>query len=1062
MTIPPEQSPSLRSEDAPDSGGGLFGIVRWMTLNHVASNIVMMVLLLGGLAATLSIKQEVYPSFQLDIVDISVSYPGSPPEEVEDGLILPIEEEILDLDVVARVEATASEGRARIEVELLEGVDPNRALQDIKNAVDGISFFPDDAERPTLGLQQEQRSVMWMVVYGPLTDRQIFDLSERIRRDLLALPAVSHVEMRLERDPEIHIEIAQAQLRSLGLNLGDIAQTIRASARDVPAGGVQTTAGEVLLSTRERRDFASEYGDIVLVTDDTGTDIRVRDVATIRDSFEDRPILNRFNGGNGIFLSVYETGDGNPLEIAEAVNGYLAELEKDLPPGVGVRILRDHAEQYRDRLYLLVRNGSIGLILVLCVLGLFLEPRLAFWVAIGIPTTIAGSLLLLPFLGASINMISLFAFIITLGIVVDDAVIVGENVFHNMQSGQRRLQAAIDGSRQMIVPVIFAVLTNIIAFVPLMFVPGENGRFFAPLPAVVIAVFVVSLVEALFILPAHLGHGKETGTGRGFAEMLSRGQRRVSNAFESLTDHIVVPILRQSVRWRFLTLSLLFGGLAVILSWYFSGRMNYTFSPVITGLRVDAEVQTPVGSAFADTVRIASHVEEAGLRAADQMGGRDNVLSGRMNVVGRRGENWADVNFYLVPPADRSFTEGEFAERWREEVGEVAGMKSLYYEWEEGPGSGAGLTVELSHSNRDTLERAATVLGEQLATFNGVSDIKDGFTTGKLQLEVDLTEEGRSLGVTPEDVGRQVRYAFYGAEAVRFQRGRHEVKVMVRLPVSERRSLANVEDLMIRTPSGAEAPLAQVARLHTARSFTEINRVNGQRVINVTCNVIPEIANVNEIRAGLEAEVLPNLATDFHGLTYEFSGRQREEHRAMDKLKVGLAIAMLVTFALLAALFRSYVQALIVMLIIPFGAGAALLGHIILGYDLSIVSVFGMIALSGLVVNGGLILNQEINYLMSTRGFTVEDAVVAAGRRRFRPILLTSLTTFAGLAPMIFETSSQARFLVPMAIALGFGTLLSTPVVIILPICLRTIHLRAAHALQQSEQPVSAAQTESV
>ncbi|GMV95065.1 MAG: multidrug transporter AcrB [Candidatus Hydrogenedentota bacterium] len=1061
MTAPDQQNLAVDQENDSGSGGGLFAIIRWMTLNHVASNIIMMVLLLGGLATAFTIKQEVYPSFQLDIVDISVSYPGSPPEEVEDGLILPIEEEILDLDVVERVVATASEGRAQIQVELIEGVDPNRALQDINNAVDSISFFPDDAERPTLGLQQEQSSVMWMVVYGPLTERQIFDLSERIRRDLLALPAVSHVEVRMERDPEIHIEIPQAKLRSLGLTLGEVAETINESARDVPAGGVQTSAGEVLLSTRERRDFASEYSDIVLLSDDSGTDIRVRDVATIRDGFEDRPLLNRFNGGNGIFLSIYETGDGKPLEIAEAVNAYLAELEKDLPPGVGVRILRDYAEQYRDRLYLLVKNGGIGLLLVLCVLGLFLEPRLAFWVAVGIPTTIAGALLLLPFLGASINMISLFAFIITLGIVVDDAVIVGENVFHNIQSGQRRLQAAIEGSRQMIVPVIFAVLTNIIAFVPLMFVPGENGRFFAPLPAVVIAVFVVSLVEALFILPAHLGHGRESGRERGLNALLSRGQRRVSNLFESFTDFVVVPLLRQAVHWRILTLSLMFGGLAVILAWYFSGRMHYTFTPVITGLRVDAEVQTPVGSAFADTVRIANHVEEAGLRAADRMGGRDKVLSGRMNVVGRRGENWADVNFYLVPADERNFTEGEFAELWREEVGVVAGLKSLYYEWEEGPGSGAGLTVELSHSNRDTLEKAATVLAAQLATFNGVSDIKDGFSSGKLQLEVDLTEEGRSLGLTPEYVGRQVRHAFYGAEAMRFQRGRHEVKVMVRLPSGERRSLANVEDLMIRTPSGAEAPLGQVARLHTSRSFTEINRVDGQRIINVTCNTIPEIANINEIRAGLESEILPQLETDFHGLTYEFSGRQREESRAMDELKTGLAIAMLVTFALLAALFRSYVQALIVMMTIPFGAGAALLGHIILGYDLSIVSVFGMIALSGLVVNGGLVLNQEINYLMMKRHITVEEAVVAAGRRRFRPILLTSLTTFAGLAPMIFETSSQARFLVPMAIALGFGTLLSAPITILLPTCLRTVHLKAAQALQQDEQPTGAAQTDS-
>ncbi|MCC6486871.1 MAG: efflux RND transporter permease subunit [Candidatus Hydrogenedentes bacterium] len=1033
---------------------GLSTLVEWMARNHVAANILMLTLLFGGLAATLTIKQEVFPRFQLDIVDISISYPGATPQEVEDGIVLPIEEQLLSLDVVDRVVTSADEGGADMEVELLESADPNRALQDITNTIDSISFFPEDAERPTFGLRQEQTDVMWMVVYGPLTERQIFELADRIRRDLLALPAVKHVELRTGRGPEIQIEIPQATLRSLGMSLGEAAQRIRESARDVPAGGVRTDAGEVLLSTRERRDYASEYGDIVLMTNESGTDVRVADVAAIRDGFQDRPLQNLFNGGHGMFVSIYETGDQKPLEIADAVNAYLEELRKELPEGVDVRIMRDRAEQYQERLNLLMRNGLMGLTLVLVVLGLFLEPRLAFWVALGIPTTIAGSLLLLPFLGASINMVSLFAFIITLGIIVDDAIIVGENVFHRAQQGESRMRAAIIGSREMTVPVMFAVLTNIVAFVPLLFVPGENGRFFAPLPAVVIAVFLVSLMEALFVLPAHLGHGKELGSGRGLLAAMSRGQRWVSNGFDRFTDAVIVPLIRTCVHWRFLTLSILFAGLAVMLAWYYTGRMHYTFSPVITGLRVDAEVQTPVGSAFADTVRIANHVEEAGLRVADRLGGRDKVLNGRMNVVGRRGENFADVNFYLVEADLRTFSEGEFAKAWREEIGDVPGMKSLYFEWEEGPGSGAGLTVELSHPNRAVLEAAATRLSQELATFTGVSDIKDGFSEGKMEIEVDLTKEGLSMGLTPEYVGRQVRHAFYGAEAMRFQRGRHEVKVMVRLPEHERRSLANVEDLVIQTPSGGEAALSQVARLHYGVSTTEITRVDGQRVVNVTCNTVPELANVNDIRRSLNEEVLPSLAADFRGLTYEFGGRQREEDRAMDELRLGLIISLLVIFAMLAALFRSYVEGFIISLIIPFGAGSALFGHVLLGYDLSIVSLFGIMALSGMVVNSGLVLNEEINRLLHEERMSLEDAVVGAGRRRFRPIVLTSLTTFAGLAPMIFETSSQARFLVPMAIALGFGTILSTPVSIILPACLRTILTPDPNA-ESSPEPVA-------
>jgi multidrug efflux pump subunit AcrB len=515
-------------------------------------------------------------------------------------------------------------------------------------------------------------------------------------------------------------------------------------------------------------------------------------------------------------------------------------------------------------------------------------------------------------------------------------------------------------------------------------------------------------------------------------------------------------MVEYAIYHRFSTLVVMFGSLLIIFAWYESGRMNYTFNPVITGLRVDAEVQTAVGSAFADTVAIANHVEEAGLRAADQLGGRDKVLNGRMNVVGRWGENRADVNFYLVEPDKRDFTEETFATLWRSEIGELPGVDSIYFEWEEGPGSGAGLTVELSHPSREVLETAATELATALGTFDGVTDIEDGFSEGKRQIDVELTPEGRAMNLSPEYVGRQVRHAFYGAEAVRFQRGRHEMRVMVRLPEEERRSLADVEDLIIRAPDGSEAPLSQVARLRFATSYQEINRVDGQRVFNVTCNVVPEIVNVNDVRAELEAEILPQLAADHRGLTYEFSGRQREERRAMDQLRLGLAIAIICIFAPLAALFRSYGQALIITLIIPFGVGAALLGHIILGYDLSVVSVFGMIALCGLVVNGGIVLNQEINRLMIEDGMSGHDAIINATRRRFRPILLTSLTTFAGLAPMIFETSSQARFLVPMAIALGFGTFFSVPVVLLLPACLRSVARDLASPVASNQERATA------
>ncbi|MEM1223052.1 MAG: efflux RND transporter permease subunit [Verrucomicrobiota bacterium] len=1001
-------------------------LVTWFARNSVAANLLMVALLLGGAFAALNIRQEVFPGFQLDFVDITMSYPGASPEEIEDGIIIPIEEQLRGLDITERVVAEATEGRAKIEIELVGGADAGRAVQDVSNAVSQISFFPEDAEEPVIGLRSENDNIFWIVVHGPLDEAQIFQLSERIRRDLNALPEITQAKINQRRPPEIALEIPEAQLRSLGLSLDEVANIVRQNARDLPGGGVRTPGGDVLLRSSERRDNASNYGDIPLVTNTDGTKVRVQDVAEIRDGFEDRPFENFYNGGRGVFIWVDRNGDEKPLEIAAAISAYLERLRPTLPEGIKVEILRDRAEQYESRLNLLLRNGIIGLALILVVLGLFLEPRLALWVAVGIPTTIVGALILLPVFDASVNMITLFAFIITLGIVVDDAVIVGENVFHKIQSGVPRLKAAVEGTREMVVPVLFAVTTNIIAFLPLLFVPGETGRFFAPLPAVVIAVFVVSILEALFILPAHLGHGGKKGSStRRLLSGLAKRQARFSDGFERLTERYFLPAVKWTLLHRYLTVSAVSAIVAIILAYAWSGRVNYSFNPVIAGLRVDSEVQTARGAPFSDTIRVAKQIEEAGIRAANRLGGIDEVIKGRMNVMGRRNENWIDMNFILVEPEDRDFDQAEFATLWREEIGELPGLESLYFEWEEGPSSGSGLTIELSHPDRRSLEKAATFLATKLAEYDGVTDVRDGFAAGKPQLDIELKPEGRALGLSSQQVARQIRSSFFGAEALRFQRGRYEVRVMVRLPENERRSLSNVENLIIRTSEGGEVPLAQVAELIPGRAFTEINRIDGRRIITVTNNVVADIANVNDIRAAVVTEVFPQLKANFPELEIGFGGRQREQARAMKRLQLGLAIAGFAVFALLASLFRSYIQAVLVLSIIPIAIAATIVGHIVLGHDLSVISLFGIIALSGLAINGGLVFTQEMNRRREAEGLSDFDAALTAAQRRFRPILLTSLTTFAGLSPMIFETDPQALFLVPMAIALGLGSLIS-------------------------------------
>lgn len=1042
----------MNSAGETKSGDGLIG---FMARNHVAANLMMLLFVIGGVLVALRIKQEVYPAYELDIVNFSMALPGATPEEVEEGILLPAEEAVRGLEAVKRIESTAVEGSGAMSVMLVEDVDPNRALQDIKNAIDRISSFPEEAERPRVELAIRQRSTVTIAIAADMDERTLFEFAERVRNDLLAYEQITQIEVRGIRNPEITIEVPQAQLRSLDLTLDDIAQTVREAARDVPGGEVRSEGGEVLLRSAGRRFYASEYYDIPVISGPGGAKLRLGDIATITDGFEDIDRVSTFNGKPGVTLWVYQTGDQKPLEIAQIVYDYVERMNAELPDSVEMIIMWDRAREYRERLDLLLTNGAFGMGLVLVVLGIFLAPKLAFWVGSAVPVCLLGGIMMLPAMDTTINMISLFAFIITLGILVDDAVIIGEEVFENVQQGATRQEAAIIGAKKMAVPVLFAVLTNIVAFIPLLFVPGQTGRFFAAIPMVVIALFVISLVESLFILPAHLAHAKAIDpSGRGLLAAIARAQRWLAAGFARITEKWYVPMVAWTLRYRGLTVAVFLGGLIVVGAWYESGRINFTFDPRIEGDRVDAEVRVPFGAPFSETTRVANVIEQAGLRAAERFGPRDQVLAGWMNGQGRQGSNTADVNLVLVPQELRDFTPTEFVQVWREEIGPQPGLESLYFEWEVGPSGSRGLTVELSHPDRVTLEAAAQQLAATLQTYAGVTDIDDGFAAGKPQLDLTIMDEARSLGLTHDAIGRQIRHAYFGAEALRMQRARNEIKVMVRLPEAERRSLVDLENMVLRTPQRGEMPLVEAVDLNWTRAFTEIKRVNAQRVLTVTANIVPELTNVNKVRADLEANVFPQLLADHQGLTFAYGGRQQEEIDAMRALMRGLAVSLAVIFAMLATIYRSYTEAFITMLVVPFAIGAALLGHIVMGYDLSVVSVLGIIATCGVVVNGGLVLTVTMNDFIA-QGVRFEEAALLASKRRFRPILLTSLTTFMGLAPMIFETSPQARYLIPMAIALGFGIMFSAAVVLLmLPAC-HVIMNSLAHPQRRpaSDQP---------
>lgn len=1006
------------------------GLLAWMVNNHVAANLLMLILVIGGLLTALNIKQEVFPEYDLDIIDISVSYPGASPEEVEEGIILAVEEEIRGLEQIERITSVAKEGVAGISVELLTGVDPNKTLQDIKSAVDRITSLPDDAERPVISLKTRRREVLRIALYGDMDEQTIYAFANTVREELLDLPEITQVELRGLREPELSIEVPQHILRAYGITLDDIADVIRQRAVDVPAGGIKTKGGEILLRTTERRDFAGEFRDLTVISRDDGTEVSLGELAAITEGFADTDREAYYNGKRAALLYVYRTGDQTPKDISRAVHGYIDALSATLPQGVGIAVYRDRSDLYQDRLNLLLGNGALGLALVLITLGLFLELRLAFWVAMGVPISIIGSFLVLAFLGGSINMVSMFAFIITLGIVVDDAVVVGENIFHKRQSTELSPAAAsIAGVREMEAPVFIAVATNIIAFLPLLFVSGSTGRFFAILPAVVIAVFLISLLECLFVLPAHLAYENREKSG-GLLKTLDRVPAWCGRRLDNFTGRFFAPALRAALTSRYLVAMIALAVLTVSYAYWDSGWIDFSFRPRIQTDSIDAEIELPFGSNIAEVRRIARRVEQGGLRAVEKNGGA-RILVGVMTDIGRKGGNTAEITFTLVPQNERRITTREFSTRWREEVGDIAGLEKLFFDYLVGPGGSAAINVELTHPDPRTLEHAASDLAATLADFSGVTDINDGFARGKPQLDFTMKPQGHALGLTARELGSQVRHAFYGAEALRQQRGRDEIKVMVRLPESERRSLYNLEQLLIRTPEGGEIPLADAARIGRNRAYTEINRVDGKRVLNVTANVVPGQANENKILASLSADYMPQLLAKYSGLKYSFQGQQREQRRALHDLLIGIGYALPGIFCLLAILFRSYVQAVLVMLSIPFGLVSALLGHIIMGYDLSIISIFGMIALCGIVINGGLVLTVTANRLLD-EGQAPFEAAFNAATRRLRPILLTSFTTFFGLAPMIFEQSVQARFLIPMAISLGYGILFTTFIILFL------------------------------
>jgi len=1004
----------------------LRGPIAWMVHNRVAPNLLMLVLLIGGLFMASQIKKEVFPDFALDEVRVSVAYPGASPEEVEQGIVLAVEEAINGIEGVDEIRSTAGEGRALVIAELVEGADIQKVNQDIKQEIDRITTFPDDAEEPEVNLAMHRRLVQAVVVYGAANEWVLREMAEQLRDRLLQRPEITQVDLVAARDYETRVEVSREVLRRYGLTLEGIARTIDNAAIEIPGGSIKTSGGEILLRVKQRRDWAEGFGEIPIITSRDGTVLRLRDIAQVSDAFEDVDRVRSFNGQSAVSLEVYRVGEQTPLGIAEDVRQTLGAFEADLPPGIHTAVNIDQSRIYQQRLELLTRNGLIGLTLVLVMLGIFLEIKLAFWVTMGIPTAFLGAILFLPGLGVSINMVSMFAFIIALGIVVDDAIIAGENIYEYRQRGMDTVEAAIRGARDVAVPISYSILTNIVAFMPLYFVPGMVGKIFVIFPFVVGSVFVISWVEALFILPSHLAHSKSNGrTVAG--EWLHQRQQAFSHQVRHFIRDRYGPVVAVCLRNRYLTVAAGIAILVAMIGYVASGRMGFVLMPVTDSDRAVAEAVLPYGSPLQNSLAVRDQLLSAAETLIEENGG-DRLSKGILAVV---EANEITARIYLTDPGVRPLSTAEVTRLWRERVGMIPGLESIKFQSNQGgPASGAALTVELSHRDVDVLDQASSILAGELNEYANLKDIDDGFSPGKQQLDFRLLPEGRSLGLTAREVARQVRSAFYGAEALRQQRGRNEVKVMVMLPASQRVSEYDIEQLLIHTPAGGDVPLRQVAEVARSRAYTSIERRDGRRTVEVTADVEPRRAT-SQVLATMKADTLPRLARDYPGLTYDFEGQQADMRDSMASLMGGFVIAMIVIYALLAIPFRSYIQPVIVMAAIPFGLVGAVIGHIIMGYSLSIISMMGLVALAGVVVNDSLVMIVYANDLRR-QGTNAIDAIQQAGIRRFRPILLTTITTFGGLAPMIFETSRQARFMIPMAISLGYGILFATLITLLL------------------------------
>ena len=1010
------------------------GLIGWFVNNPIAANLLMLMILVGGITSLPDLDKEMFPKIPRDIVQVVVPYPGAGPKEVEEQICIRVEEEIHDLDGIEELRSFAYQGAGRIEVEVADGYNTQKLLNDVKARVDAISTFPVNSERPQIKEILARTQLLSIAVAGPLNEWDLKRLAEEIRDEAIELPGVTLAEIGGTRPEEVSVEVSEETLRQYRLQFNDVVEAIRRSSINLPAGEVREQAGDIVLQTRGQAYNRQDFENIVVLHNADGTQVHLGEIAHINDGFAEEDVVSKFNGKPAVFINLFNTRDPDVITTSGAVREYVDQKTPSLQDGVELVVWRDLSVYLSSRIDLLLRNGLGGLLLVFALLVLFLRPALAFWVAAGIGISYLGTLWLMPYFGISVNVVSMFAFLLILGIVVDDAIVVSESIYAHYERGLNGHDSAAIGARSVSKPVTFAVITTIIVFIPMLLLPGDSTKLMVVMPKVAIIALAFSLVESFLILPAHLRHLKPEKEPQWLiARWVYRARQKVSAMLKSFAENQYRPFLERSLQNAHITIASFVAVLIIVLGLFLSGWLRVSFFPVVEGEYLRATVELQEGSGFKRSLEVMEQLEQAVVALKKEpllISKGESGQSVLNNHYAESNENNVSIVLELSSNETRSVSSKDVAELWLKHIGSVENVEEFDVEYTL-MGKPKDINLVLKGSSINELRAATVDIEAALLSYPGVYNISNSIRSARKEIEISLKDNADTLGVGLSDIAGQVRSAFYGAEAQRIPREREDVKVMVRYPIDERASVASLEDMRVRTADNRELPFNAVADATFVPGYSEIKRRDRMRMVEVQGELAKGSASANEIVLALKKQYWPELKEKYPGISMEIDGAQKDQAEFETGFLQMMALALLAIYAFLAIEFRSYWQPMIILSAVPFGVAGAIVGHLLLGKEISMPSMMGVLAAAGVVVNDNLVLIDRINQL-AKEGWKPFEAVVQGARDRFRPIVLTSLTTFFGLMPILFEKSAQAQFLIPMVISLAFGVLLATFVTLLL------------------------------